>query len=68
MLANSTVRPRTAEISLPCHRHTKHDNDTAHGKAAKEHTAMRQARQKGTKVHGKEIRHGNGRGERTAKI
>jgi hypothetical protein len=68
VLANSAVRPRTTEISLPCHRHTKHGNDTAHGKAAKEHTATRQARQRGIKAHGKETRHDNGRGERTAKI
>jgi hypothetical protein len=65
--ANSAVRPRTAEISLPCHRGTKHGNDKAHGKAAKEHTATMPARQRGIQAHGKERRHGNGPGERTAK-
>jgi hypothetical protein len=40
----------------------------AHGKDATKHTATSEARQRGTKTHGKEERHGKVRRERTTKI
>jgi hypothetical protein len=61
------MRYRTAKVALPCSQANTHGKEIEHGKIDEKRMAMKNARQRPHKIHGKDPTHGNKGSQPTAK-